>query len=51
VLAWAFVVARVLHAVIHVTSNKLSQRFAAFAASITVLVVMWAIFIVRILIS
>lgn len=51
VLAWVFVVLRVLHAAVHVTSNKLSQRFAAFAASVAVLAIMWVIFIVRILIS
>ena len=49
VLAWVFVVLRLLHAAIHVTSNRLSQRFAMFAASVIVLFVMWAIFIGRIL--
>lgn len=51
VLAWVFVVLRLLHAAIHVTSNWVSQRFAAFAAGATVLAIMWAIFIVRILLS
>lgn len=49
VLAWVFVVLRVLHAAIHVTSNHVGQRFAAFAPSAIVLAIMWAIFIVRIL--
>ncbi len=51
VLAWVFVVLRVLHAAVHVTSNQIRQRFAAFAVSVVVLAIMWAIFIVRILIS
>jgi hypothetical protein len=51
VLAWVFVLARVVHAVVHVTSNQLRQRFFAFAVSVLVLAIMWVIFIVRILIS
>jgi hypothetical protein len=51
VLAWVFVVLRVLHALVHVTSNQIRQRFAAFAASVIVLAIMWVIFIVRVLIS
>jgi hypothetical protein len=49
VLAWVFVVLRIVHAAVHVTSNRLGQRFAMFAASVFVLLVMWVIFIVRIL--
>lgn len=49
VLAWVFVVLRLLHAAIHVTSNHVGRRFAAFAASVIVLMIMWLIFIVRIL--
>jgi hypothetical protein len=49
VLAWVFVVLRLLHALIHVTSNHVIRRFAAFAAGAVVLAIMWTIFIVRIL--
>ena len=49
VMAWVFVALRVLHAGVHVTSNRLSHRFGMFAASVIVLLVMWVIFIVRIL--
>ena len=49
VLAWVFVVLRVLHAAIHVTSNHVPRRYAAFAAGVIVLAIMWLIFIVRIL--
>ena len=51
VLAWVFVVLRVLHAAIHVTSNHVGRRFAVFAASAIVLCVMWLIFMVRILLG
>jgi hypothetical protein len=50
VMAWVFVILRIVHAVIHVTSNHLRRRFVVFAASVLVLALMWLIFIVRILI-
>jgi hypothetical protein len=49
VLAWVFVLLRLLHAFIHVTSNNVTQRYMAFAAGAIVLMIMWLIFIVRIL--
>src|ERR1700752_2617144 len=49
VLAWLFVVMRLVHVYIHLTSNRLGQRFAAFAACVLVLLVMWVIFAVRLL--
>ena len=48
-LAWLFVVLRLVHVAIHITSNRLARRFAAFAAGAVVLALMWAIFILRIL--
>jgi hypothetical protein len=48
-LSWVFVVLRVIHALIIVISNRIQQRFAVFAASFFVLVVMWIIFAIRIL--
>ena len=51
VLAWVFVVLRLLHVYIHLTSNRLARRFAVFAAGAVVLAVMWAIFIVRLLVG
>ena len=50
-LAWVFVVLRLIHVYVHVTSNSLSRRFAAFAASAIVLTIMWAIFMVRIMLG
>jgi hypothetical protein len=50
-LAWVFVVLRLLHAYVHVTSNGLRQRASLFFAGATVLAVMWAIFMLRILLG
>ena len=50
VMAWMFVLSRLVHAGIHVTSNRLTRRGAAFAVGMLVLALMWVIFIVRILV-
>jgi hypothetical protein len=51
VLAWIFVVLRLLHAAVHVTNNNLPQRGVLFIAGGFVLAVMWAIFALRILLA
>jgi hypothetical protein len=51
VLAWIFVVLRLLHAAVHVTSNNLVQRGFLFIAGGFVLAVMWAVFALRILLA
>ena len=51
VLAWIFVLTRIAHAYIHVTSNRLSQRGGIFGIALLVLMLMWLIFIVRILLG
>jgi hypothetical protein len=48
VMSWIFVVSRLIHAAIHTTSNKLSQRFMAFVVGVLVLAAMWVIFGIRI---
>ena len=50
-LAWVFVALRIMHAYVHVTSNHLAQRGALFIAGAMVLAMMWAIYMVRILIG
>jgi hypothetical protein len=40
-LAWAYVVLRVLHSAIHLTYNRVRHRLVAFAASNVVLVMLW----------
>ena len=49
VLAWAFVAARYLHTIIHLTSNKVILRFQVFVLSFFVLVVMWIAFAARVI--
>ena len=51
VLAWVFVLTRLIHAYVHVSSNNLRLRGPWFGVGAVVLFVMWAIFIVRILLG
>jgi hypothetical protein len=51
VMAWIYVALRIVHAYIHVTSNHVPRRGAVFLASMIVLALMWAIFIIRILLG
>ncbi len=50
-LAWVFVVLRLVHAYVHVTDNDVPRRGSVFAAGAIVLMVMWAIFMIRILLG
>ena len=49
VLAWIFVICRVLQAYIHVTSNIVRLRGAFYSVGALVLMIMWAIYIVEVL--
>ncbi|HZC57700.1 MAG TPA: MAPEG family protein [Xanthobacteraceae bacterium] len=49
VLAWIFVLFRLAHAYVHVTSNIVRLRGALFAGSAVVLSIMWLIYIVEVL--
>jgi hypothetical protein len=49
IMSWIFVISRIVHAGIHITSNNVTQRFAAYTVGMVVLLLMWAIFAVRIL--
>jgi hypothetical protein len=51
VLAWIFVLTRIVHAFIQVTSNNLRMRGLWFAVGGLILFVMWLIFIVRIMLG
>ena len=51
VLSWVFVAARVAHAFVHVTTNRLDRRFQAFVVGALILLLMWVIFAGRILAS
>jgi hypothetical protein len=48
-LAWVFVILRVLHAYVHVTSNHMARRGPLFGAGAFVLAAMWLIFMLRII--
>ena len=50
-LAWVFVVLRILQAWVHVTSNRIRYRGLFFAAAAIVLAIMWVIFVLRILLA
>jgi hypothetical protein len=49
VLAWVFVIFRLLQAYVHVTNNKVRLRGAFFGVSAVALAIMWIVFIVEIL--
>ena len=51
VMAWLFVLTRLLHAYIHTGSNFVRHRFNAFALGATILLAMWLIFAARILLG
>ncbi len=50
-LAWVFVVLRILQAWVHVTSNNIRYRGSFFIAGAIVLTIMWVVFAVRILLG
>ena len=51
VLAWIFVLFRLLHAYVHVTSNVVRVRGSLYAAAAVALFLNWAIYIVEVLTS
>ena len=51
VMAWIFVLARLAHAYIHVTSNNINLRGPVFGIAALVLAIMWLIFMIRIMLG
>ncbi|HWX83973.1 MAG TPA: MAPEG family protein [Xanthobacteraceae bacterium] len=49
VLAWVFVIFRILHAYVHVTSNIVRLRGSLYGVGALVLAIMWVIYIVQVL--
>ncbi|MGE0582527.1 MAG: MAPEG family protein [Steroidobacteraceae bacterium] len=45
--AWAYVVLRAVHSLIHCTYNRVMHRFATYVASTALLFVLWAAFVAR----
>jgi hypothetical protein len=50
-MSWLFVACRLVHAVVHVTSNRVRIRFYAFLVGALVLLLMWIIFAMHILVA
>jgi len=46
VLAWVYFALRVLHSIIHLTTNNILQRASVFGASNLVVVAMWVVLVV-----
>jgi len=51
VLAWLFVLTRLVHAYIHTGTNYVPHRFNAFLAGVVILLAMWLIFAAHILLG
>jgi hypothetical protein len=51
VLSWLFVGSRLLHALVHVTTNAMGRRFFLFLAGALILLAMWIVFLVEVLAS
>ena len=47
-LAWCFLLSRLVHAAIFVTTNNVVRRFTAYTAGFVVLIVFWVDLIVRV---
>ncbi|WP_062567908.1 MAPEG family protein [Pseudoalteromonas arabiensis] len=48
ILAWLYVGLRLLHSVIHLTTNTLKLRYYSFVVSSFVMLIMWLIILIRI---
>ena len=49
VLSWLFVASRLLHALVHVTTNEMRRRFFLFLAGAVILALMWLLFLLDVL--
>jgi hypothetical protein len=49
ILAWIFVICRLLQAYVHITSNVARWRSMFFSIAALVLMIMWALYIVEVL--
>jgi hypothetical protein len=49
ILSWLFVLSRLVHAYVHVTSNRLDRRTGVFGVGVIALLLMWVIVIARII--
>jgi hypothetical protein len=49
VLAWLYIFLRLVHSLIHLTSNDIIQRLASFALSNLVVMALWIWFVIRVI--
>ena len=49
ILAWVFVLTRIMHAVVHTTTNRIRFRGSWYGFGAIALVIAWIVFIVRVL--
>jgi hypothetical protein len=49
ILSWMFVLSRLIHALVYVTSNEIRLRFPAYLVGVIVLLVMWVLFALAII--
>lgn len=49
VMSWLFVAARIVHAYVHTTSNRISVRFQLFLIGALTLLLNWIVFILRVI--
>lgn len=50
-LAWGFVALRYAHAAVHVTTNRVTRRFAVYASGLAVLCLLWLLVLLRLLLA
>lgn len=51
VFAWVFVVSRLLHAAVHVTSNDVRYRFPTYAIGVFAVIVLWVMIALHVLLA
>ncbi|HET7718055.1 MAG TPA: MAPEG family protein [Bauldia sp.] len=49
VLSWLFVASRLLHALVHVTTNEMRRRFYLFVTGAAILLLMWVLFLLDVM--
>ncbi|MCB1500965.1 MAG: MAPEG family protein [Bauldia sp.] len=49
VLSWLFVASRLLHALVHVTTNEMARRFFLFLAGALILTLFWLLFLLDVM--
>lgn len=49
--AWAFVITRILHALIHITTNQVFHRFYAYTISFFIIAGWWVLLFIRVVVQ